>query len=200
MYQILKCLTAIFSSDMNIIFWEIYPDSEIAESPQICTLQNYYLAYQKFIRICISLLTMLGSHTSNEDNFDTDLKDFWQEQYPETETEESREKHENVEIKNIIKSTNGNKIPRFNWKLYAFIYDSIIGFLTSHFMYDTITTNNFFRNVHQLIKVKVYLHHSHTTSKISGYSHDFCKWSVRESKSEIPMIAHNFFGFNMFFS
>ena len=67
-------------------------------------------------------------------------------------------------------------------------------------MYDTITTNNFFRNVHQLIKVKVHLHHSHTTRKISGYSHDFCKWSVRESKSEIPMIAHNFFGFNMLFS
>ena len=57
---------------------------------------------------------MLGSHTSNEDNFDTDLKDFSQEKYPETETEELREKNENVEMKNIIKSTNGNKIPRFN--------------------------------------------------------------------------------------
>ena len=40
----------------------VYSDSEIAESPQICTLQNHYVAYQKFIGICISLLTILGSH------------------------------------------------------------------------------------------------------------------------------------------
>ena len=175
----------------------IYSDSEIAELPQICTLQNHYVAYQKFIGICISLLTILGSHTSNEDNFDTDLKDFLQEKYPEIE--ELREKIENAEIKNIIKSTNRNKIPRFNLKLYAFIYDSIIEFPTSSFMYDTIATNDFFRNVHPLIKIKVHLHHSQITIKILGYSHDFCNWSVRENKSEIPMIAHNLFGFNILF-
>ena len=38
----------------------IYSDSEIAESPQICTLRNYYVVYQKFIKISISLLALLG--------------------------------------------------------------------------------------------------------------------------------------------
>ena len=141
---------------------------------------------------------MLGFHTSN-DNFDTDLKDFRREKYPETEIEKLKEKIENVEIKNIIKSINGNKIPRFNLKLYTFICDSITRSPTSNFMYDIITTNNFFRNVHRMIKVNVHLHHSHTAGKILGYSHDFCNWSARENKSEIPMIAHSLFSFDKFF-
>ena len=33
----------------------LYSDSEIEKSPQICALQSYYVAYKKFIRICISL-------------------------------------------------------------------------------------------------------------------------------------------------
>ena len=75
----------------------------------------------------------------------------------------------------------------------------MIDFPPSNFMYDTITTNNFFRNVHRLIKVKVHLHHSHITGKILGYAHDFCNWNVYENKSQIPMIAHNLFSFDMFF-
>ena len=154
----------------------IYSDSEIAESPQNFTLQNYYVVYQKFIKICISLLALLGAlHvTKDEDQFDIDLKYFLQEKYPETDLEELRSKIDSAEIKNIIKSTNGNKIPRFNLKLYAFVYDAMIDFPQSNFMYDTITTNNFFRNVHCLIKVKVHLHHSYITGKILGYAHDFC--------------------------
>ena len=94
--------------------------------PQICTLQNYYVVYQKFI----SLLALSGgSHvTKDEDQFDIDLKDFLQEKYPETDLEELRSKIDSVEIKNIIKSTNSNKIPRFNLKLYSFVYDAMIDF------------------------------------------------------------------------
>ena len=70
----------------------------------------------------------------------------------------------------------------------------------SNFMYNTITTANFFRNMHHLIKVKIHLHHSHITGEILGFIlHDFCNWTVRENKSDIAMIAHNLFGFDMFF-
>ena len=75
----------------------------------------------------------------------------------------------------------------------------MIDFPESNFMYDTITTNNFFRNVHRLIKVKLHLHHSHITGKTLGYAYDFCNWNVRENKSEIAITAHNLFGFDMFF-
>ena len=51
----------------------------------------------------------------------------------------------------MIKSTNGNKIPRFNLKLYAFVYDAMTDFPSSSFIYDTSNTNSIFRNVHCLI-------------------------------------------------
>ena len=65
----------------------IYSNSEIAESPQICTLQNYHVVHEKFIKICISLLALLGgSHvTKDEDQFKKDLKYFLQEKYPDLE-------------------------------------------------------------------------------------------------------------------
>ena len=67
----------------------IYSDNEIAESPQIYTLQNYYLAYQNFIKIYISLLALSRSHINaiDEDQFNDDLKDFLLEKYPETQLE-----------------------------------------------------------------------------------------------------------------
>ena len=48
----------------------------------------------------------------DEDQLERDLRDFLQEKYPETDLEELRSKIDSVEIKNIIKSTDGNKIPR----------------------------------------------------------------------------------------
>ena len=101
-----------------------------------------------------------------------------------------------IEIKNYVKS---NKIAKFNLKLYALVYNSLIEFPRSKFNYETITTNNFFGNVHKYIKVKIDLHHSHITGEIFGYSHDFCNWKVEESKNEILLIAQNLFGFDMFY-
>ena len=119
---------------------------------------------------------MLGSHINgvDEDQFDDDLKDFLQEKYPETELEELKSKTDSVEIKNIIKATGGNEMHKFNLKLYAFFYDSMIDFASSNFIYDSITTNNFFRIVRRSIKVKMHLHHSHTSRKILAYAQDFC--------------------------
>ena len=150
--------------------------------------------------MCISLLSIFGSNMNQgEDQFDLDLKDLLQEKYPETDTEELKSKIDDVEIKNIIKKTDGNKIPKFILKLCAFVYDSMIDFPESNFMYDIITTANLFRNVHHLIKVKIHLYHSQIPGEILVYTHDFCNWTVQENKSEIAMIAHNLFGFDMGF-
>ena len=90
-------------------------------------------------------------------------------------------------------------MPKFNTQLYAFVYDKLIDFPSSDLAFDTITTNNFFRNVHRMIKFKVHLHHSHVTGKVIGYVHDFCNWQVRENKTEISVFAHNLFRFDAFF-
>ena len=88
----------------------------------------------------------------------------------------------------------------FYLKLCAFVYDSLIDFPASpDITFDTITTTNFLKSIHKIIKVKVHLHHSHVTGRNFGYAYDFCNWRICENKSEIPMIAHNLFGFDMFF-
>ena len=77
-----------------------------------------------------------------------------------------------TEIKNALKDCHGN-VPKFNLKMYAFVYDMLVDFLPTDILYDTITTNKFFINVHQMIKAKIYLHHSHVIGEILGYTHDF---------------------------
>ena len=84
-------------------------------------------------------------------------------------------------------------------KLYAFVYDKLVEFTKSHSAYDTVTTNNIFRSVYRMIKVKMNLHHSHVTGEILGYVHDFCNWRVRENKTEFVIFAHNVSAFDMFF-
>ena len=146
-------------------------------------------------------MSIFGSNMNqDEDQFDQSLKDFLQEKYPDTDLEELRSKIDDIEIENIVKNTHGvRKIPKFNLKVYAFVYDTMIDFPASNFLYDIITITNFFRNAHRLIKVKIHLHHSHITGKILGYSHDFCNWTVRKNKSATAAIAHDLFGFDMFF-
>ena len=60
-------------------------------------------------------------------------------------------------------------------------------------IYETVTRANFLRNAYHIIKVKIHLHHSHTTDEIFGYVYDFCNWRVRENKTEFSCIAHNLF-------
>ena len=45
----------------------------------------------------------------------------------------------------------------------------------------------------------MHLHHSHVTGEILGYVHDFCNRRVKENKTKFVILAHNFFGFDIFF-
>lgn len=84
--------------------------------------------------------------------------------------------------------------------MYAYVYDQLLIFPRSEIEYETITTNKVFLHIYQFIKGKVHLHHSHITGEIIGYTHDFCDTRVIEkSNGEIPFIAHNFFGFDLFY-
>ena len=72
-------------------------------------------------------------------------------------------------------------------------------FPEGRFDYEILMTVNFFEIVHKLINIKMHLHHSHVTSRIYGYAHDFCNIKVREDQSQLSCIAHSFFGFDMVF-
>ena len=146
-------------------------------------------------------LTSNNVYSNHRDLFDANVRDFLDEKQADITTDELRSKIEKIEIKNLIKETVGlQKIPNFNLNLYVFVYNSLIGFpASSDITFDTITTNSFLENVHKMIKVKVHLHPSYVTVKLFANAHDFCNWRTYENKSEIPMIEHNLFGFNMFF-
>ena len=72
-------------------------------------------------------------------------------------------------------------------------------FPQNKFEFETVATNDLFENIHKIINVKVHLHHSHVTGEVIGYAHDFCNLKVREYKGIISCIAHNFFGFDIYF-
>ena len=134
------------------------------------------------------------------DNFiNEEVENFVEEEFADETIREIKNTIQKTEIKNAL-SQNCREVYKFNLKVYAFVYDKIITLPHSDIEYDTLTTDEFFIHVNRLIKGKVHLHHSHMTGKILGYSHDFCNTSVIEkTRSEIPFVAHNFFGFDIFY-
>ena len=102
-----------------------------------------------------------------------------------------------IEIKNALQYSTG-RVPKFNLKIYAFVYDMLVYFPHSDTQYETFTTNMSFINVHRLVQMKIHLHYSHRTGKIHGYAHDFCNIKVTEKTApNIPVIAHNLFDFDL---
>ena len=176
----------------------IYTEEQLAQSDHIVNLQNYYDIFNNYIQICIGLLVLLNSCDS--ENFLNELtEEFVEERFSDESIYEIKNTINKTEIKNALYQSRGS-VYKFNLKVYAFVYDELLILPISDIEYDAITTNNFFVHVHRLIKGKVHLHHSHITGQILGYSHDFCNTSVIEkSNSEIPFIAHNFFGFDFFY-
>lgn len=182
---------------MVIFLRNIYSNEQIKESEDLSTLKNYYKVYQKYIAICIGLLSMLNSYNRN-DEINTEVSNFILENYPDDTLDELKNCIMQTEIKSALKISYG-KVPKFNLKMYAFVYDLLVEFPITDIQYETITTNLFFVNVHRLNKVKIHLHHSHVTGEILRYTHDFCHFGVKENKIKIPMIAHNLFGFDLYY-
>ena len=95
--------------------------------------------------------------------------------------------------------TKGN-MPKFNLKVFAYVYDLLFDFPPSEINDKTITTDKFFLNVNRLIRGKYHLHHSHITGNIVGYGHYICNTAyIEKATSEAPFIAHNLFGFDLFY-
>ena len=175
-----------------------YSEEQLLSDEHTKTLQNYYDIFQKYIQICVRLLALLNSNQRT--NFINDeIEEFVDEELPDETIQEIKNIINKTEIKNTLSESCGD-VYKFNLKVYAFVYDKIIFLPLSDIEYDTVKTDKFFIHVHRLIKGKVHLHHSHMTGKILGYSHDFCNTSVIEkTRSEIPFVAHNFFGFDVFY-
>ena len=85
----------------------IYSKEQLKSSPEIKTLQECYKTFKKFIKICLSLQSVLVSHVNFDDSDDHDheLQDFLRNDYAGYNLEDLRNEIENIDIKNIIKNT-----------------------------------------------------------------------------------------------
>ena len=128
---------------------------------------------------------------NKDDEINTEVSEFIEETYAYDSTDELKNCIMQTEIKNALKNA--------NLKIYAFVYNLLVHFPVTDIQYETFTTDSFFINVHRLIKMKVHLHHSHIAGKTLRYTHDFCNLRVKENIFQIPVIAHNLFGFDLYY-
>ena len=171
--------------------WNIYAYEQIKDSHHLQTCE----IYQKFVAISIGLLSMFNNYNKN-DEINTEVSEFIEENYTDDSIDELKNCIMQTEIKNALKSSYG-KDPKFNLEIYTFVCNLLFHFPVTDIQNETFTTDSFFINVHCLIKTKVHLHHSHITGKILGYTHDFWNLRVKENIFQIPVIAHNLFGFDL---
>ena len=174
----------------------IYTIEQIESSDQINNLKIFYEIFNSYIAICIRLLALLNQNRLDFLNDATE--EFVQETFLGDEICDIKNTINQTDIKNAIKKS--GSVNKFNLKVYAYLYYQLVAFPKSEINYESITSSKFFIHVHELIKGKVHLHHSHITGQIIGYSHDFCNTKVTEkSNAEIRLIAHNFFSFDLFY-
>ena len=182
----------------HIFLRNIYTNAEIKKSDHTKNLQSYYEIFQEYIQICIDLFTLLNKF-DRHNYISWATEEFVENQFAGEGLSDIKYAINQTEIKNILSMTKGN-VPKFNLKVFAYVYDQLFDFPPSEINYETITTNKFFLNVNRLIRGKYHLHHSHITGNIIGYAHDFCNTAYFEKATrEIPFIAHNFSAFDSFF-
>ena len=175
----------------------IYTEKQIKDdSHHVKDLESYYEIFEEYILICTGLLALLNNF-NRHDFMNTATEGFVEDKFSGEEISEIKYAINKTEIKNELSTTHRN-VPKFNLKVY--VYDKLVCFPRSDIYYETIKTNKLFTNVHRLIRGKFHLHHSHITGKIFGYAHDFCNTTlVEKTTPEIPFVAHNFFGFDLFY-
>ena len=92
--------------------------------------------------ISIGLLVLLNNFNDN-DFRNLATEEFDENKFAEDDVGNIAKTINQTEIKNALSTTHGN-VPKFNLKIYAFVYDELICFPRSDIQFETIATNNFF--------------------------------------------------------
>ena len=70
MFQAMRCpMETFFIKYEHKFLRNVYSKEQLPSSPQIKTLEDYYQAFKKFVKICVSLQSVLISHV-NFDEYD----------------------------------------------------------------------------------------------------------------------------------
>ena len=85
---------------------------------------------------------MLNNFNRN-DFINSATEEFVEDKFAGDEISEIKNTINKTEIKNALSTTHGN-VPKFNLKIYAYVYDELVCFPRSNIDYEAITTNKFF--------------------------------------------------------
>ena len=107
----------------------ICTNEQIENSHHIENIQNYYEIFEKFINICFGLLSMLNNY-DRKDVMNYEVREFVEENFADETIHEIKNTLIQTEIKNALSSTY-RKVPKFNLKIYAYVYDELVYFLKS---------------------------------------------------------------------
>ena len=124
----------------------IYLLDQIKESHHLKTVENYYEISQKFVSISIGLLSMINNYNKN-DNINSEVSEFIEENFADDSIDELKNRIMLTEIKNHLFSSTC-RVPKFNLKIYAFVYDMLVYLPSSDIRYETFTVTSFFVNAH----------------------------------------------------
>ena len=176
----------------------IFSKEELETSEDLKSVSAYYNVFQKFIHFCINFTKIVFGFNIRYKDLATDVVEFLDEKFHDCDIDFIKTEILETEIKNIEK-TSKKSVPKVYLKVYAYLYKELIIF-PRFAEIDIVTSDKLFIHVHQQIKQKLHLHHSHVTGEIKGFAHDFCNTKVVELQNEeIPVIAHNLFRFDYWF-
>ena len=177
----------------------IFDEEELKQSKSICDIETYWNQMKLYLHLIKVSEIELKSANFFSDISDEMLLDFLME-YCDAYEYEVEELVENEIKKFEVKHNKTTKMPKFTLQLYSFLYDCLMNFPAVKFdEIKTVTTDGFMKKLYRVVNYKVHIHHSHVTGKIHGYSHDFCNWKIRENQLFVPLIGHNFLGFDIYY-
>ena len=123
---------------------KIYTKDQINYFSDIKDVQSYYQTFQKFIHISIGLISMLNHYNIN-DMVNYEVQEFFQDIFGNDSIDDIKNHIMKTEIKNLYQFPISYKVvPKFNLKIYAFVYDKLVYFPKSDIQYETFTTNFFY--------------------------------------------------------
>ena len=159
-----------------------FSNDELSKTDAHKDLKTFNGKFVRFLRVAVFLQNAFTVNDKFDACFDDDLLDFCKNNCADcSDFGEIKDLINYFKIKNSKSCT---KIPKFTLQTYAFAYQRLMDFLHERLDYETLTTLNFFESIHEIINVKIHLHHLHVTGKIIGYAHDFCNMKVRENQNQ----------------
>ena len=176
----------------------IYDEDKLKLSNVLCSLEKYWQMMKRYILMIKTAEIDLQSVYHFSEIKNENLQNILYEYLDAYE-------YEVPDLIDLIKKFKvgynpRHKISKYALQTYSFFYDRIMNFPTTKFdEIKTVSTPGFITALYIVINCKVHIHHSHVTGKIIGYAHDFCNWRVRENNYIIPLIGHNFLGFDIYY-